>query len=532
MMKRARGDNVQLFSVPTEDQSLYGGVVEGLAVRAGRTVSPGQLVCNLRVKGGTLHPMRFHGNTDALVLNVCCREGLGVDLGQTILEYRVCEHAVVVHGLCTTCMQDVSKLKDGEQRVQMMPSQPDFLFHRGTAELVAEQTKARLLETRKLSLVLDLDLTLLHATHDYRHGEVVFRAPEDDARDIHTFEMGGRRFWIKLRPGLDEFLERAHAIFELHIFTHGSKEYGHRIASIIDPTGVYFSPQQGMGEKRITCMDDAYGEEERRELRRKKLRDYKRLERLFPVSRHHVLVLDDNSVWGTSPNVLRVVPYVFWNAELPDVLVGQFEADNEMPPPATPINFFYKSEAAHETHLQELQALLKRIHWLFFQSETPEKEHCAVLFAQARSEILAGCVIAFSAVYPQETAESDMPLVALLQDYGAEFRKNLEAGVTHLVACKCRSDKVLQAKTAGLEVVHMDWLIDSIRHFRRMNEDEYRDLPQERRPGGSRMQRFLKELVDAYLNYKQDLVEEDTVKEGGEEEEIDMDEMMRLLDGT
>jgi TFIIF-interacting CTD phosphatase-like protein len=45
--------------------------------------------------------------------------------------------------------------------------------------------------------------------------------------------------------GLREFLARADELFELHIFTHASRDYGKQIADILDPTGRLFSAQEG-----------------------------------------------------------------------------------------------------------------------------------------------------------------------------------------------------------------------------------------------------------------------------------------------
>ena len=511
-MKRERSED-EVFRVPEGVR----GPVQALAVRIGGRLVPGTTVCRV---GDTA--VVFGGEDEAVVTALETRETAVAGPGDTLFLFRVCRHAFVVHGLCTSCALPV----EVDKRVQLMPSQPEFFFNRDTAELVAARAKARLLATRKLSLVLDLDLTLLHATHDRRHGQVLLHGPEEDTRDIHMFQMGaGSMHWVKLRPGLDEFLERAHTKFEMHIFTHGSKEYGHKIASIIDPTGAYFSPQEGIGEKRITCMDDAYGEQERLELRSRGARDYKRLDRLFPVSSEQVLVLDDNSVWGTSPNVLRVIPYIFWNDRLPKQVTGELVANQEMPPPSTlPINFLYKTEAAHETHLQELMYILERVHTLYY--EKPDQT-CARLFAQARGEILQGCVAVFTGVYSKEIDAADMPLTTLLIDYGGEHRASIGAGVTHIIASHDGTDKVRQGRTAGLKVVHVDWLIDSIRHFRRMNESDYETLPKERQSISRGMNALLRELVGAYLNYDDKKADEE-----GEEAEIDMDEMMMLMEAA
>ena len=54
--------------------------------------------------------------------------------------------------------------------------------------------------------------------------------------DIHQVTLAGRSpLLIKLRPGLAEFLRRAHHLFELTIYTHGSREYAWKVMKIIDP---------------------------------------------------------------------------------------------------------------------------------------------------------------------------------------------------------------------------------------------------------------------------------------------------------
>jgi hypothetical protein len=67
---------------------------------------------------------------------------------------------------------------------------------------VAEQATKRLRESRKLSLVLDLDHTLLHATGDVRHAAVL-TDPSTAADDIQLVRLNGGAslHWIKLRPG-------------------------------------------------------------------------------------------------------------------------------------------------------------------------------------------------------------------------------------------------------------------------------------------------------------------------------------------
>ncbi len=496
MSKRGREVAVRVFAVEA------GGIVKSLRVQREALLESGQLLGYIQERSGMTAAIKntvvTEAGTDAVVVRVLVVEGQSLEAGAGLFEYRMCGHALVVSGMCSSCHALLSKVRKSAMKelVQLQPSQPDMLFNKHTATRVNDQTVSRLLRSRKLSLVLDLDLTLLHATHDARHARVAAEAPPEDVTELHEFEMGSGHWkhWVKLRPGLRDFLRRANDLFELHIFTHGAKEYGLRIASVLDASGEMFAAQEGIGEKRITTLDDAYGEEER--LKKVRGNEYKRLERLFPVSRQHVLVLDDNNVWGDCPNVLRVVPFIFFNPRLPKELVGEFVLDAEPPPPPLPLSLLYYPEAARETHLQELMHVLERVHELFFQDTTKD---VATLFGAVRREILRGCKIVLSGVYAASTPLERKWLVMLIADYGGEYCENLQAGVTHVVAAQQGTGKVKEALAVGVTVVHVDWLIESIRHFRRMDEAHYSMLPNDRR-SDLRLDKLLQELAMSYCS--------------------------------
>ena len=65
-------------------------------------------------------------------------------------------------------------------------------------------TSAKLRAARKLQLVLDLDHTLIHATTDPRMAAVACHV--ELGRDVHVFSDAVSTFYVKLRPGLAEFL--------------------------------------------------------------------------------------------------------------------------------------------------------------------------------------------------------------------------------------------------------------------------------------------------------------------------------------
>lgn len=47
-------------------------------------------------------------------------------------------------------------------------------------------------------------------------------------------------YYIKLRPGLREFLKEIENLYDLHIYTMGTKDYAKAVAREMDPEGSLF----------------------------------------------------------------------------------------------------------------------------------------------------------------------------------------------------------------------------------------------------------------------------------------------------
>ena len=105
---------------------------------------------------------------------------------------------------------------------------------------MAIQDSTRLLTQKKLSLVLDLDHTLVHATRDPRAQQ--FRAKADDVRSLRLPCMEGERqhpnmtymqHFAKLRPKIKEFFEIVQPMFELTVYTAGTRHYAEEITIVL-----------------------------------------------------------------------------------------------------------------------------------------------------------------------------------------------------------------------------------------------------------------------------------------------------------
>lgn len=188
--------------------------------------------------------------------------------------------------------------------IQMTHDNTALTVSEREATRVEEDAKRRLLASRRLSLVVDLDQTIIHATVDPTVGEWKEdqENPNHDAvKDVRAFQltddgpgMRGCWYYIKLRPGLESFLQNIAEIYELHIYTMGTRAYAQNIANIIDPERKLFGD-------RILSRDESGS------------LTAKNLQRLFPVDTKMVVIIDDRGdVWKWNPNLIKVSPYDFF----------------------------------------------------------------------------------------------------------------------------------------------------------------------------------------------------------------------------
>ncbi|KAI0157144.1 hypothetical protein GGR52DRAFT_192080 [Hypoxylon sp. FL1284] len=228
-----------------------------------------------------------------------------------------CGHEIQYAGLCAICGKDMKEVNyvtdslDTERAtVAMVHDNLALTVSKDQATRAEMQLQRRLLKERKLSLVVDLDQTIIHACIDPTVGEWQRDSsnPNYEAvKDVRSFQLddgprdgprgttNGCWYYIKMRPGLAEFLERIHHMFELHVYTMGTRAYALNIAKIVDPTQRLFG-------NRIISRDE------------NESIVAKSLQRLFPVSTNMAVVIDDRAdVWPRNrPNLIKVTPYDFF----------------------------------------------------------------------------------------------------------------------------------------------------------------------------------------------------------------------------
>ncbi|KAG0647131.1 CTD phosphatase fcp1 [Hyphodiscus hymeniophilus] len=224
-----------------------------------------------------------------------------------------CPHSVQFGGLCAMCGKNMmetswaSTTTDSERaKINMIHDHTSLTISQAEASKAEEELQRRLLKHRKLSLVVDLDQTIIHACIEPTVGEWQ-RDPTspnyESVKDVKAFQLNDEPrglasscwYYIKMRPGLKEFLAAVSEKYELHVYTMGTRAYAVNIAKIVDPDKKLFGD-------RIISRDENGS------------MTAKSLARLFPVDTKMVVIIDDRAdVWPKNrPNLIKVHPYDFF----------------------------------------------------------------------------------------------------------------------------------------------------------------------------------------------------------------------------
>lgn len=290
--------------------------------------------------------------TDGTLKSWKIREGMTIGNNMEFVEVEEdCPHSIQFAGLCGMCGKDMTETSwasasnDTERaKINMIHDQNFLTVSEGVASKTEEKLQRRLLEKRKLSLVVDLDQTIIHACIDPTVGQWQ-RDPSSPnygaVKDVKSFQLNddgsrgvasGCWYYIKMRPGLKEFLAKVSELYELHVYTMGTRAYALNIAKIVDPDKKLFGD-------RIISRDENGS------------MTAKSLARLFPVDTKMVVIIDDRAdVWPRNrPNLIKVHPYDFFLG-IGDIN-SSFLPKREELPKAAPSSIAPAAEASDETSL-------------------------------------------------------------------------------------------------------------------------------------------------------------------------------------
>jgi RNA polymerase II subunit A-like phosphatase len=259
-------------------------------------------------------PQQFDASTEGKVTRWFIKPGTVVERpGVELVEIEEpCTHETQFGGLCVDCGEDMTKV-DYLTKERNVNRATVNLTHDNTALLVShneavraeEDTKKRLLGSKKLTLIVDLDQTVIHTTCERTVAE--WQAdPENPnyeaVKDVQGFQLADDNvsnvaanwYYVKMRPGLEGFFDKMSKIYEMHVYTMATRAYAQAIMKIIDPERKYFGD-------RILSRDENYTDK------------LKNLTRLFYQNTNMVVIIDDRAdVWQYSPHLVRVPVFNFF----------------------------------------------------------------------------------------------------------------------------------------------------------------------------------------------------------------------------
>ncbi|KFM26529.1 RNA polymerase II C-terminal domain phosphatase-like 4 [Auxenochlorella protothecoides] len=308
-------------------------------------------------------------------------------------------------------------------------------LRRGAAEHAAAQ--------RKLTLVLDLDHTLLNSTRFIDLTEGVLRCVCAGLRLV----LDGRATttWTRLRPGVRAFLEQAHTICELHIYTMGDRAYARAMAAVLDPEGRLFSGRiisaPDSTQRMVKDLDVVLGSPE------------------------HVLILDDTeAVWPRhGGNLLPIARYIYFRAcaeRFGMPRTSWMERGGDEDPEAGPFPALLRT--------------LRSIHATFFDDLAAGRSaDVRPLVAARRRGVLAGVGLLLSRIVPLTSPAPDAhPLWRLATACGATCTLSPGPQVTHVMAPDW-TQKAVWGRDRGLQVVTPQWLAESAGLWVRADESRF-----------------------------------------------------------
>ncbi|KAN0060227.1 CTD phosphatase Fcp1 [Thecaphora frezii] len=142
-----------------------------------------------------------------------------------------------------------------------------------------------------------------------------------------------------------------------------------------------------------------------------------------------------------------------------------------------------------DTELQRLQTILDDLHARWYadydrrscakaesgDAQVQEKPNVTDLIADRKSKVLKDCFISFSGMIPNNVVPATADIWRVAEEYGAKCISNLTQSVTHVIAARSGTVKVLRAMTQpSISVVWPGWLHESIARWERQPERWYR----------------------------------------------------------
>ncbi|XP_038972761.1 RNA polymerase II C-terminal domain phosphatase-like 4 [Phoenix dactylifera] len=358
-------------------------------------------------------------------------------------------HPGFYKGLCLRCGQ---LAEDDGPMLSLDYITKDLKLGTRESDRLRKEDLKNLLREKKLILILDLDHTLLNSTRlaDVSLEEEYLLRQADSIKDDpkrSLFKLDAMHMLTKLRPFVHTFLKEASSMFEMYIYTMAERSYALEIAKLLDPEKVYFNSkvisQADCTQRHQKGLDVVLGAE------------------------NIVLILDDTEfVWQKhKENLILMERYHFFSSSC-----RQFGFN------AKSLSELKKDERESDGALATILNVLKCTHQMFFDpvlgTDLSSGDVRQVL-KKIRREILQGCKIVFSRVFPSKSLAKDQPIWKLAEQLGAICCTDVDASITHVVSTDTGTQKAQWALQNEKFLVNPRWIEAANYLWRRQQEEDF-----------------------------------------------------------
>jgi len=370
-----------------------------------------------------------------------------------------CSHDVLFGGMCAVCG---NVLESGHTVELLQFQRPGLAISKREAQRISKDEVERLFQHRKLSLVLDLDNTLIHAiTENFLNPSILSLLNQPNySSEIFRFTLPNcpTKYFLKLRPYLMDFLTSLAPLYEMHIYTHGTRQYANHVASIMNHC---FLKSNSNSIKSVSVLFA-----EHRIISRDDTEDWnsKNLNQILPCDDSMVVVVDDREdVWMSNAssrrepigNLCRIEPYHYFDL---------FREIRELPNDGTQSTSSNEQVTDSDDHLKVVMEVLLKVHRSFYAQDNVKKHDTKKILKRLRKCVLAGCHLVFTGLLPLHRPPEESELWCLASKYGAHCAQDIELGVTtHLIAAKFTDKVEVALRVQGIFVVHVNWRVSNTR---------------------------------------------------------------------
>ncbi|XP_012837729.1 PREDICTED: RNA polymerase II C-terminal domain phosphatase-like 4 [Erythranthe guttata] len=325
-----------------------------------------------------------------------------------------------------------------------------------------DENSKRLLRNRNLSLVLDLDHTLLNSADlsDITSEETYLNCERDVLPEYlksSLFRVDTMKMLTKLRPYVNTFLKEASKLFELHIYTMGDRSYALEMAKLLDPENIYFN-------SRIISRDDS-------------TRMFEKSLDVVLGKENATVILDDSESVFFFTNLFNFQFQVWCKEHKENLIVieryhffayscKQFGDDHKSH------SQLKSDENESEGALANSLKILQQIHTMFFDmghKDSLEDRDLRKVLKSVRKEVLKGCKVVFC----DEISSYSLEFRKTAEELGAELCDETEACVTHVVSIDLRDDKSIWAMKEKKFLVTPNWIRVSNHMCRKQLEENF-----------------------------------------------------------